>query len=99
MRELCRCAATPLAGGTSPRPPPTCPKARNRFTPAFREILLARGYHPRVVRRLVRILFNALTLLSLLLCLAAVGVWIRSYWWIDHYYSEVITGTQDNRES
>ena len=32
------------------------------------------------VRRLGRYIFNALTVLSLLLCVATVGLWVRSYW-------------------
>jgi hypothetical protein len=35
------------------------------------------------VRRLARILLNALTTLSLLLCLASAVVWVRSYWRLD----------------
>ena len=32
------------------------------------------------VRRLRRIILNALTFLSLLICLATAGLWVRSYW-------------------
>src|SRR5258706_13153974 len=35
------------------------------------------------MKRLRRITFNALTALSLVLCLATVGVWVRSYWIVD----------------
>jgi hypothetical protein len=45
------------------------------------------------MRRLVHILFNALTVLSLLSCVGSVGIWIRSYWRIDAYFSQVVTGT------
>jgi hypothetical protein len=32
------------------------------------------------MKRVRRIIFNGLTVLSLLLCLATVGLWVRSYW-------------------
>jgi hypothetical protein len=35
------------------------------------------------VRRLLRILLNALTVVSLLLCVATVVLWVRSYWYED----------------
>ncbi len=35
------------------------------------------------MKRLRRIIFNALTVLSLLLCAAAMGLWVRSYWRTD----------------
>ena len=43
------------------------------------------GHRPAVVgwpavRRLLRILIDALTILSLLFCLASAGLWVRSYW-------------------
>ena len=37
-------------------------------------------YNRRPVRRLSRILLNAMTVLSLLICLAALALWARSYW-------------------
>jgi hypothetical protein len=36
-------------------------------------------YNPRPVRRLARILLNALTVLSLLLFVATVALWVRGY--------------------
>jgi len=35
------------------------------------------------MRRLSRIIYNLAIALSLLLCLATVGVWVRSYWRVD----------------
>jgi hypothetical protein len=40
-------------------------------------------YDDCVIRRIGRILLNALAVASLLLCLAAAGAWVRSYWWAD----------------
>jgi hypothetical protein len=35
------------------------------------------------VRRLARVLLNALTVLSLILCVSTVVFWVRSYWVAD----------------
>src|ERR1051325_5642848 len=45
---------------------------RNQKSPRRRR----RGVKPAMKRRL----FNALTVLSLLLCFAIAGLWVRSYW-------------------
>jgi hypothetical protein len=37
-------------------------------------------YNPNAMKRLLRILLNAATMLSLLMCVAIVVLWIRSYW-------------------
>jgi hypothetical protein len=37
-------------------------------------------YNPRPVRRLFRILLNALTAVSVLLCIGASVLWVRNYW-------------------
>ena len=44
------------------------------------------------MRRLLRILLNALTVLSLLLCLASAGLWVRS-----HRRWDVLYGFQSGR--
>jgi hypothetical protein len=45
------------------------------------------------VKRLVRILLNAVTVLSLLLCAATAVFWVRSYWRTDHVrYDWVLQG-------
>jgi hypothetical protein len=44
-------------------------------------------YNPRV-RRLLRILINAATVVSLVLCVGAVVLWAQSYWWADRWLSE-----------
>jgi hypothetical protein len=36
-------------------------------------------YNPNAMRRVLRILLNAATVLSLMLCVATVGLWVRSY--------------------
>jgi hypothetical protein len=38
------------------------------------------------VKRFLRILFNAATVLSLVLCIAAAALWVRSYWVADTYF-------------
>jgi hypothetical protein len=40
------------------------------------------------MRRLLRILRNLATALSLVLCVAAVGLWVQSYWWTDRWMTE-----------
>ena len=47
------------------------------------------GYNRRALKRARRIFFNALTLLSLLLFLATVVLWVRSYW---HHQYVLIQG-------
>ena len=37
------------------------------------------------MRRVWRVLPNVLTILSLLLCLASAGLWVRSYWRRDEF--------------
>jgi hypothetical protein len=37
------------------------------------------------VRRFLRILFNAATVLSLVLCVATAALWVRSYWRLDTF--------------
>ena len=44
------------------------------------------------MRRLLRILFNAATVLSLVLCLATTALLVRSYWWCDGYVRVRIVG-------
>jgi hypothetical protein len=39
------------------------------------------------MRRLLRILLNAMTLLSLLLCVTSAVLWVRSYWVANAYFS------------
>ena len=43
-------------------------------------------YNPSTVKRLARILLHALTVLSLLLFVAIIVVWVRSYWVTDGWY-------------
>jgi hypothetical protein len=43
------------------------------------------------VRRLARYIFNALAVLSLVLCLAVAVLWVRSYW--RHYYFRFVSET------
>src|SRR5438874_1613616 len=40
-------------------------------------------YNPPTMRRLARYMLNGLTALSVVLCLATVGLWVRSYWIAD----------------
>jgi hypothetical protein len=40
------------------------------------------------VRRLIRIAFNALTVFSLVLAILVVGLWVRSYWFVDLFGNE-----------
>jgi hypothetical protein len=49
-------------------------------------------YNPRPVRRLGRILLNALTALSLILFVAVVALWVRSYWVSDDVTRESADG-------
>src|SRR5205807_5271986 len=57
----------------------------------------------RAMRRLFRILLNAATVLSLLLCVATVVLWLRSYWVSDEWrYSRVRrfpTGAEQRTDS
>src|SRR5688572_14431895 len=46
-----------------------------------------------MLRPLARLLFALLTVVSLLLCVAASTFWIRSYWVEDRYKSMTITAT------
>jgi hypothetical protein len=49
------------------------------------------------VRRFRRILLNVLTVLSLLVCVAAIVLWARSYWVSDDLLWSEIVGVDDNR--
>jgi hypothetical protein len=49
-------------------------------------------YNPDTVKRIARILCNALTVLSLLLFLATVAMWMRSYWVTDRILHESAAG-------
>src|SRR5687768_12185993 len=42
-------------------------------------------YNPQPVRRFGRILFNAMTVLSLLFCVASAVLWVRGYWRSDGF--------------
>src|SRR5687768_16666315 len=42
-------------------------------------------YNSHPVKRLARMLLNALTVLSLLLFVATVVLWVRSYWWAHEF--------------
>lgn len=44
----------------------------------------ASDYHPRIVKRFRRILFNALAAISILLAIATGATWVRSEWVFDH---------------
>jgi hypothetical protein len=45
----------------------------------WQSLLPAQGGYHAGVRRMRRIILNALTVLSLLLCVATAGLWVRSY--------------------
>ena len=72
-------------GTPPPDPHLLAPEAHNRVTPPP-----SGGYHSRIVRRLFRILLNALIVLSLILFVATISLWVRSYgpadllWWRRH---------------
>jgi hypothetical protein len=51
------------------------------------------------VRRLTRYLLNVLAVLSLLLCVATVWLWIRSYWVADSFFRERMESVRVNGSS
>src|SRR5213075_685358 len=60
------------------------------YTSCFAKFLSAGTVGYGAMRRPLRILLNAATLLSLLLCVVTVVLWLRSYWVSDEWrYSRV----------
>src|SRR5437763_821895 len=66
----------PLAPGTASRLGAVAGRLRRG---PWRAALSIEWYHAGV-RRIGRYILNALTVLSLVLCVATVGMWVRSYW-------------------
>jgi hypothetical protein len=48
------------------------------------------------VKRILRILWTTVALISALICAASIGVWVRSYWAGDHFYISRERGSGDN---
>jgi hypothetical protein len=48
-------------------------------------------YNPAIVRRLFRILFNSATAVSLVLCFATAGLWVRGYLVTDSWFVQTWT--------